>query len=706
MTGIIINDWLCKSTFLIAYLLILCDVSFSQKRLNPPRVLPSSSPDTIDQIRGVDPYNWLKNKNDSVVLRYIKSENAYTDRYFDEINDLRDSIYRVFLHQDSLLNNISHYPEKKGGYYYSKAPEGGKRYFIHCRTNDTTSGISEIVLDENELAVNSENFSLSEIIPSPDDKLLAVLYNYNGNRSILKIRDLRLKAFTDSIEDIESCAWSSNSKSVILTNSENQVIIHQVRTGQSRDKVIYTEKDDRFMIDVTASSSRKFIFITSYNNETTEVRYVPSDLRLTRPRLIQAGKENMRYFADHFGSDCFWIFTNSNAPGNKIVKVKIEHASVENWEDVIRSQENINIITYDLVNDEFLVLLERENLEQEIRVVNLKTGKEHLLPFPKGEKELTITSTDTTHGKLTIELCNFINPGSTYEYDLHTLELKPVRELHIKGYDPSKYALESLWIHADSGILIPATLMTRKDRGSGRKPLYLESYGAYNWVYPATFMSKAILMLDQGFYVVFAYPRGGGELGPKWWEGGRLMNKKNTFTDYIRCAEYLVEKGYTSKGEIIGSGGSEGGLIMGYVANERPDLFKGLIFSHPEVDPLTSQLDSSSGIRSPNEWLELGNPNQKTCYDYIKSYAPYNNVKPHAYPAMYFITGLLDNNVDYSESLRMVALLRQTKTDQNVLLLRIQMKGTHFGESGNEDYLHEASERFAFILNLFRSCSE
>jgi oligopeptidase B len=661
-----------------------------------------SSIDTINQKLGLDPFKWLENKNDSEVISYLNAENAYSDQFFDRMKNTVDSIALLFRTYNSELMRIKNLPEKKGSYYYYRNCEPGKKYFTHLRTRDTISGIKEKILDEDELAGNASNFQLTSFRPSPDEQHLAVIFAYNGNRSILKIKDIQRDLFTDSLDDIESCVWSSDSRSIVCTTGDKNVILCRIGRGNSKSKIIYTERDDRFMTDVGISASGKFIFITSYNNETTEVRYLPADLSRTKPRLIQKRIDNVRYYADNFAGDYFWFLTNLKAPELKIVKTRIASPGLKNWVDVIPTRPNIIINDYSVVKNEYLVLEEQENLKTRIRIVDYKSLTDHLLSFPVDRNELSIIYTDTVQCKLTIGLCNEINPGSIYEYDLRKQELKLIRDLEIKGYDKSKYSVKSLWIPGDSDILIPVTLLYKNQPLSpDRKPLFLHAYGSYGAVFPVVFMPKAILLLDLGFYVVFAFPRGGGELGDKWWDGGRLLNKKNTFKDYIRCAEYLVDKGYTSKGGIVGYGASAGGLIMGYAANERPELFRGLILDHPDVDPLTSQLDSTLNPSQPNEWLELGNPNIKTYYDYIQSYAPYNNVKKQSYPAMLFITGLLDNNVNYWEPAKMVALLRNKKQDSNSLLLRTQMKGTHSGENIIENDLMSSAERFAFILQIF-----
>jgi len=700
--GIVVNHSHTLSLFLLLSLQLLYTSSFSQSLLTPPIAKHLLSVDTINQKLGLDPFKWLENINDTEVMSYLKAENAYSDTFFGKIKNTIDSITLLFKSYDDYLIKIRNFPQKTGSYYYSRNLETGNKYVTHWRTRDTILWNREKVLDENELAGNASHFSLTSFIPSSDEQHLAIIYEFNGNRSILKIKDLRLNNYTDSLEDIESCTWSSNSQSIVCTTGNGNVIIHKIGKGTQNSKVIYTEKDDRFMIDVGLSTSGKFIFITSYNNETSDVRYIPADLSRINPRLIQKRMDHIRYYADNFGDDYFCFLTNLNAPDFKIVKTKISEPGVKSWVDLIPTKHNIVINGFNLVKQQFLILEEQYNSEPQIRIVDCKSLKEHLLSFPGSRNGLKIISTDTVQCKLTIELCNEINPGSIYEYALKKQELKLIRDFQIPGYDKSKYTVERLWIPGDSGILIPVTLLSKKQNAfPGNRPLFLEGYGAYGYVSPIEFMPKAILLLDLGFYVAFTSPRGGGELGDNWWNGGRLLNKINTFRDYIRCAEYFINEGYTSKGRIVGYGGSEGGLIMGYVANERPDLFKGLILSHPEVDPLTSNLDSTSVRSQSNEWLELGNPNIKTYYDYIESYTPYNNVKRQKYPAMFFITGLLDNNVNYWEEAKMVALLRSKKQDSNILLLRTQMKGTHFNENIIANDLRLSAEKFAFILQIF-----
>jgi oligopeptidase B len=309
---------------------------------------------------------------------------------------------------------------------------------------------------------------------------------------------------------------------------------------------------------------------------------------------------------------------------------------------------------------------------------------------------------DTLNRKFTILVSNEINPGSIYEYDLGSGVLRLMHELEIPGFDKSAYSIEHISIPGDSNIKIPLTLLYRKEiKSRGSRPLILCAYGAYGNVFPVEFEKQAISFLDRGFYVALAAPRGGGEMGEEWWNDGRLLNKKNTFKDYFSCADYLIERGYTAKGEITGLGGSAGGLIMGYAANERPELFKSLCMGHPYVDPLSDLLDSTENLKSPNEWLEFGNPNINTFYDYIQTYAPYNNVRKHDYPAILMTTGLLDNNLNYSQAVKMVAMLRHDKTDHNILLLYVNKTGTHFGDSGIDDYLRGAAKSWAFILDQY-----
>ena len=667
--------------------------------------------------RRVDHYAWLREKENSEVIAYLKAENDYTDAVLKPTEALQEKLYQEMLGRIQQTDLTVPYPLRS--YLYFTRTEEGKQYPRHCRKRDEDSVEEELLLDLNAMAEGYSFLGLDTFEVSDDDRLLAFSTDTTGFRQyVLQIKDLRSGAvLPERFERVTSAAWAANNRTLFYTIEDEVTkrsyrLYHHVVGAAGEDKLVYEEKDERFRLHVERTRSGAFLLLTCASHTASEVRY----LRAAQPDgefLVMAAREDEHeYYADHHpgaggaaGEGVFFIRTNSGGRTFRLVSAPVSHPESATWREVLANRPEVMIASMD-VFESHLVLLEREGGLPYLCIVDFVTGNQgelgasHRIAFTEPAYN---TSLGQNHefktANLRFQYESFVTPRSVFDYDIRTRE-KTLRKQQpvLGGYDATQYVSERLHATASDGTRIPLSIVYRREtRRDGSAPLLLYGYGSYGISMPVNFSSNRLSLLDRGVIYAVAHIRGGGELGKPWHDAGRMKHKRNTFTDFIASAEYLMALGYTKPERLAIEGGSAGGLLMGAVTNMRPKLF-GLVISHvPFVDVLNTMLDASLPL-TVGEYEEWGNPEIAEDYFYMKSYCPYTNLERKAYPAILMKTGLNDSQVMYWEPAKYTAKLRTLKTDANPLLLKTNMGAGHGGASGRYDYLREIALDYAFLL--------
>ncbi|BAZ52199.1 protease II [Nostoc sp. NIES-4103] len=678
---------------------ILRDIVVPPVAEKQPQVLESHGD------RRIDNYFWLRDRDNPQVIDYLKAENAYTAEMMQHTEVLQTKLY------DEMLARIKEtdlsVPYRKDEYYYYSRTEEGKGYRIYCRKKDSLDAPEEIILDENELAAEHEFFDLGAFAISPNHQILAYSIDTSGSEQYtLYFLDLNTHQLYPEVipETYFSFAWGNDNKTGFYTkidaaNRPYQLFRHTLGTSFQEDVLIYHEPDDAFPIYVTETRSQAYILLMLHSSITSEVYYLDANNPTDDFQLIHPRTQGIEYSVDHH-SDYFYIVTNEDAVNFKLMKTPVASPAKENWQTVIPHRDDVLLSGVSLFSNH-LVIYERTGGLETIRVQNLTTGEENNISFPEPTYELYEGSNPEFNTNiLRFNYTSLVTPLSVFDYNMETTqrELKKQTEV-LGGYDKTQYQSEWLMAKAADGTKIPISIVYK--RGivkDGKNPLLMTGYGAYGMSYPATFSGNKLSLLDRGMVFAIAHIRGGEEMGRKWYEAGKFLQKKNTFTDFIACAEYLIAEGWTASDRLAITGGSAGGLLMGAVMNLRPDLFKLVVAQVPFVDVVTTILDTSLPL-SAMEWEEWGNPNDPIYYDYMKSYSPYDNVEAKDYPDLLIIAGLNDSRVKYWEPAKWTAKLRELKTDNNILLLKTNMDAGHGGASGRYDSLRELAFEYAFILD-------
>ena len=665
--------------------------------------------DTL-QIHGeelIDNYAWLKDKTrtNPEVIEYINAENEYTNKMLKHTEKLQNTLYNEIV--ERIKETDLSVPTKIDDYYYYTKREKGKQYWVYCRKKGSLGAEEEIVLDANELAKGHSYFSVGEMGLSTNHQYLAYSVDTTGaEKYTLYIKDLKSsELLQDKTYPVCSIAWVNDNRTLFYTIEDesgrtDKLYRHTLGTNTENDDLIYQEKELAFNVWIYKSRNKEYLILTTGNETTYEIRYLKADSPFDKFQIIQPREKGHRYYICP-NKNKFFIVSNDNAKNYKVMVTSVQHSGKENWKEFIPHRDSVSI-DIDVFRD-YMVIYERENALEKIRILNLNTNEDYYIDFP--EPIYTIysgrnPSFDTQIFRFTYE--SMVTPYSVYDYNMKTREkeLKKQQEV-LGGYDASLYKSERIFAQAPDSTMIPISLVYKEDlfKKNGKNPLLLYAYGSYGDCSDPYFSSTRLSLLDRGFVYAIAHVRGGGELGEEWYEQGKLLNKKNTFTDFIACAEYLIEERYTSKEKLVIEGASAGGLLIGAVTNMRPDLFKVVIADVPAVDVIYTMLDTSlAGV----EWHydELGNPNDKEYFDYMKSYCPYQNVEAKEYPNMLVFAGFYDPRVNYWEPAKWVAKLRALKTDNNLLLLKTDMSSGHGGASGRYDYYKEVALKYAFIFNV------
>ncbi len=661
----------------------------------------------------IDNYYWMgdyffKGPDSTNVVSYLTDENTYLKTMMASTESFQDKLYNEM--KGRIKEKDESVPYIDNGYYYYNKTEEGKEYYILCRKKGSLAGKEEVLLNVNELAVGHPYYALGGTSVSPDNKLLAYSVDTVSRRQyIIHIKNLVTgEIYKDAITNTEGgIVWANDNKTIYYTAKNpvtllsEKIMKHVLGTPQSSDVLVYEETDKSNYIGVDKSKSQKFIFIISQATLSSEIRYADADDPAGVFKVFQPRMKDVLYSVDHQGNR-FLIRTNNDSATNfKLMETPLTATGVSNWKEVIAHRPNVLLQDVEVFKD-YLVLSERKDALLQLRIQDLANKKEHYLDF--GEPVYTAypnVNRDYNSKILRYGYTSLTTPSSVYDYNMITKAKTLLKQQEVVGgYDPKQYTTERLWATAKDGTKVPISIVYRKDFvKDGKHPLLLYGYGSYGNSMDAGFNSSRLSLLNRGFAYAIAHIRGGQEMGRQWYLDGKLMKKKNTFTDFIDCAEFLIQNKYTSKEHLYTNGGSAGGLLMGAVVNLRPDLWHGVVADVPFVDVVTTMLDESIPLTT-NEFDEWGNPKNKDAYDYMKSYSPVDNVVKASYPNLLVTTGLHDSQVQYFEPAKWVAKLRVNNTGNNVILLKTNMAFGHGGASGRFDYLHDVALRYAFYLGL------
>ena len=664
--------------------------------------------------RRIDNYYWMndyfkKGPLSDKVLQYLKEENKYTETVLSDIKGLRDTLFNEM--KARIKEADESVPVFDNGYYYYSRYEEGKQYAVYCRKKGTPDAPEQILLDMNAMAEAHAYFHADAFAVSPDTKLLAYAVDTLSRRQYtVHIKNLETGEIYKDVMYPASPAvvWANDSKSIFYTANNPETLLsekikkHILGTNGSSDKVVYEEKDKSNYLHLGKLRSKKYITVTSAATMSSEVYYLDANRPDDPFKVIQARIKDVLYQVDEQNGR-FLILTNLDAKNFRLMETPVGNTGVDNWKDVIPHRTDVLIEgIYAFKN--FCVVAERRNGLRQLRVHNMSTNEDHYLEFAEPAYTADVGDNPEFDSRvLRYNYTSLTTPSSTFDYDMESRIGKLLKEQEVMGgYDKSEYVTERLFATASDGAKVPISIVYKKGfRKNGSSPLLLYGYGSYGYSIDPSFVSTRLSLLDRGFAFAIAHIRGGQEMGREWYENGRMMNKKNTFTDFIAAGEYLVQHKFTSPEHLYAYGGSAGGLLMGAIINLRPDLWKGVFAAVPFVDVVTTMLDESIPLTS-NEFGEWGNPKNKDAYDYMKSYSPYDNVRSVKYPNLLVITGLHDSQVQYFEPAKWVAKMRDMKRGDNLLLFQTNMDYGHGGASGRFDYLKEIALMEGFFLKLER----
>jgi oligopeptidase B len=673
----------------------------------PPvaRIVPRADT-TLGDVR-IDNYAWLRDdqRKDPAVIAYLEEENRYAEAMTRHTAALREKLFQEM--KGRIRETDMAVPERIGGYFYYSRTETGKQYAVLARKRGTLSAPEEVLLDQNAMAAGKRYFSLGAYEVSPDARMLAFAVDTTGaERYTLMVKDLATgRILPDKVEMVNgNVEWAADNRTLFYGKSDaanrpHRILRHTLGTPASADVVVAEEPDELFTIGVGKTKDGRYLLASSSSFNSAEVRYLPADQPMGTFRVVRPRTADVLYRVEHHGGR-FLITTNENAPNFKLVTAPAADPRHESWRDLVPASDSVLLDGIDVFRGH-IVLYQRQNAVRTMRVVRPDGSGGYSVDFP--EPVYTFrpgNNPDFDSPTVRFTYTSLVTPASVYDFDLarRTRELKKATEV-VGGHDPSRYATERSWARAPDGTMVPISLVYRKPLArDGRRPMLLYAYGSYGSSTDPTFSSNNLSLLDRGVVYAIAHIRGGQEMGRAWYDQGKLLNKRNTFTDFIASAEHLVREGYTSRERLAIRGGSAGGLLMGAVVNMRPELFRAVVADVPFVDVINTMLDASIPLTT-GEWLQWGNPSLPEYYAYMKSYSPYDNVERKAYPAMLVTAGLNDPRVPYWEPAKWVAKLRASKTDRNPLLLHTNMGAGHGGASGRYDALRETAMRYAFILD-------
>lgn len=651
----------------------------------------------------LDPYSWIRDKENPAVIDYLKSENEYGDSIMASSSNLQEKLFQEM--KGRIKEDDSEPPYKKGSYLYYERREEGKDYKLICRKKNDLDAPEEILLDVNSLAESSDYYDLGQYSISPDHSLLAYLYDDNGSeRYSLKIKDLNKNIhLKENIRNVGNIAWATDNETIFYTTMDSssrsdKLYRHQLGTLPEVDPLVFNEKNDSYYLFPSLSKDENYIFINNGSLESNEILYIKADRPTDQFKILFPRSEGVEYSVEHFDGD-FYILSNEWDSNFDLFTVNADQPNKEKREVIIPHKKDVILESFELSKDYLVCIIEEKGLKR-LLVIQNSTKDLHFVNMEEDDYVIfPYTNKEFNSEKFRFIYSSLTTPWTYYDYNFKTREKIIIKQQEIpSGYNPNDYQAERVWIPSHDGIEIPVSIVYKKGFSKdGKSPMFLTAYGAYGSTFPAYFDADIISLLDRGFVFGIAHIRGGGYLGKDWFDQGKLLNKKNSFLDFIACSEHFIKEGYTSSNQLAIEGGSAGGLLMGAVINMRPDLYHTVIAHVPWVDVLNDMFDPSLP-GTPLEWKHIGDPQEKVYYDYLKSYSPYDNVISQDYPNIYATAGLNDPRVFFWEPTKWVAKLRTLKTDENMIILNTNFDSGHFGKTGRFDAKRKRAKEFAFIL--------
>jgi oligopeptidase B len=655
-----------------------------------------------------DDYAWLRDKESAEVIAYLEAENAYTNAWMKPTEELQKTLYREMLSHIKETDESVPY-RHRDHYYYTRTIEGHE-YPIYCRKFQSLDAPEQVILDVNELAKDEPYMAIGALTLSDDANLLAYSFDNTGFRQYtLRIKNLSTgEILADTAQRVGSVVWATGNQTLFYsveddaTKRQYRLYRHTLGDGVEKDMLVFEEPDERFNIGAGRTSDDAYIILESASHTTSEERFLPAGTPDGAWRLIEPRRENIEYYVDH-REGLFYIRTNDQGRNFRLATVPVATPESANWTEMIPHRDDVMLEEVDIFQS-FYVVEERYDGLPHLRVEPFSGSAvpSNAITFPEpvysahghANREFTTTKYRYTYQSL-------VTPGSVFEYDTLTGTSTLLKEQEVPGgFDRTLYASERVFARAADGVAVPVSIVYRKDtKVIGTNPLHVYAYGSYGYSLPVGFNGNRLSLLDRGVVLAYAHIRGGGDLGKPWHDAGRLMEKMNTFTDFIAAIEYLVAEGYGDQDRVAIEGGSAGGLLMGAVTNLRPDLCRAVISHVPFVDVMNTMLDPTLPLTVP-EYEEWGNPNEEAAFTYMLGYSPYDNLKQGAYPDMLVKTSLNDSQVMYWEPAKYVAKMRTLKQDDRVLLLHTNMAAGHGGASGRYEYLEEIAFDYAFLLRV------
>jgi len=659
----------------------------------------------------IDNYYWMRDRSDPEVLKYLHAENDYLDEIMGHTKSLQETLYAEM--KGRIKETDSTVPEKRGEYFYYSRNEEGKQYPIYCRKKGSLDSPEEILLDQNILAQGKSFCSVGALTVSPDGIKLAYSVDVEGGEVYtLYIKDLITGAlYPEAIPNTYSSVyfhtgveWANDSQTLFyLTMDESErpfkLFRHRIGDDPGQDGLVFHEEDEAYFLFILKTRDDQYILTNHHSTRATEMRFLSANQPSGELRILSPRKEGVEYLAAHH-EGYFFVVTNAEAENFKLMKASITASETGNWEEIIPPREDV-LIDYVDTFKEYLIVYERRNGLRQIRISPFgMMSNVRYIEFPETAYSVEPeTNPEFDTNVLRFTYSSPVTPHSVIDYHMDTGQWELIKQDIPSGYDRSQYAAERIHATAPDGKQIPMTIVYKKDlKKDGNNPTLLYGYGSYGSVIDADFNSHRLSLLDRGFIFAIGHIRGGSDLGRAWYESGRMLNKKNSFTDFIACAEHLIQEGFTSNKKLAILGGSAGGLLVSACLTMRPDLFQAVINKVAFVDVVTTMSDPTIPLTSL-EWDEWGNPQVREHFEYMLSYSPYDNVRPTAYPHMLITTGLNDPRVAYWEPAKFAAKLREMKTDNNLLLLHTNYEAGHAGASGRYDYLKEVAIDFAFLID-------
>ena len=691
----------------LSIILALSAAGFAQSNSDtntprPPMTEKKTKTTKIHNDTMIDDYFWLREKSSPEVIAHLEAENSYAEAMMKPTAALQEKLYKEMV--GHIKETDRSVPYRWGNYFYYTRTEQGKQYSVYCRMKGSLDAREEILLDLNEMAKGLQFLSIGAFVPSDDGNLLAYSTDTTGYRQYkLQFKDLRTgQLLPETFERVGNIAWATDNKTIFFTTEDavtkrsDKFFRHAL--GSDKTDLIFEEKDELFDLLAFRSRDESTIFLGSESKTATEYRFLPAATPTAELKIVSKREPEHEYDVDHRGG-LLYIRTNKGAKNFRVVTAPVSSPSQQSWKELIAHRPTVKIEEIDLFADH-LVLSEWEKGLEQLEVHDFKTNRTHRVEFPEPVYSAALEKNREfkTH-VLRYSYESLVTPDSVFDYDMNARKATLRKEMEVPGgFNKANYKSERLFATASDGTKIPISMVYRVGtKLDGSAPLLLYGYGSYGYSIPPNFNSNRLSLLDRGVVYALAHIRGGGEMGEEWREAGRMMKKMNTFTDFINSAEYLIKNKYTSSERLVIQGGSAGGLLMGAVANMRPDLFKAVVAQVPFVDVLNTMLDASLPLTT-SEYIEWGNPNEKAAYDYMKQYSPYDNIGRKNYPSMLVKVSLNDSQVPYWEGAKLVARLRTMKTDNNPLLLKANMGAGHGGSSGRYDYLREVAFDYAYMF--------